>query len=93
MLLDPAITFAYLFISFKYIIKAFSLAFGNEFPFFNSCDNIVIYSFGSVYRTFAILFKVDTSFASIPNDSVSTTPKEFNIFIAPSAKFSALEML
>src|SRR5699024_4160885 len=93
ILFDPAITFAYFFISFKYIIKAFSLAFGNEFPFFRSCESMVTYSFGSVYKTFAILFKVEISLASIPNDTVSTAPKEFNIFIAPSANFSALEML
>ena len=40
----------------------------------------------------AILFSVAKSFASIPKESVSTIPKESNIFIAPSAKFSALEV-
>ena len=52
-----------------------------------------MYSFGSLYKTFAILFSVEMSDASIPNEIVSTTPSELKIFIAPSAKFSALEML
>ena len=36
ILFEPESTLAYRFISFRYIIKAFSLAFGKECPFFNS---------------------------------------------------------
>ena len=36
ILFEPDITLAYLLISFKYISKAFSLAFGKELPFCNS---------------------------------------------------------
>ena len=90
---ELVITFIYFFISFKYIITAFSLAFGKDIPLLSSWFNIVIYSLGSWYKTVAILFKSEMSFASIPKAILSTIPRLFSNLTAPSAKFSALETL
>ena len=80
------------FWSFKYSNIAFSLAFGKESPFFNSSFKNSTYCFGSSYKITEILFNISISEFSEPNETVSTIFKEFKSFIAPSAKFSALEI-
>ena len=51
-----------------------------------------MYSLGSLHRTSAILSNRLISLVSEPKDILSTILKEFRILIAPSAKFSALEI-
>jgi len=73
-------------------MRALSLAFGKDAPFWSSCFNTAKYSGGSLNKTFAMLFSVEISFASIPNEIVSTKPNVSSNFTAPFAKFSALEI-
>ena len=54
--------------SFKYIIKAFSLAFGKDTPFESSWDNNVLYSRGSLDKTSAISSKTEISPDSLPKE-------------------------
>ena len=92
MLLEEERTFANLRTSFKYIIKALSLALGNDTPLSNSCDNKVLYSGGSLAKTSVTCCKIEMSLHSLPKATKSTIPRESRILIAPEAKFSALEI-
>jgi len=80
-------------LSFKYNIKAFSLAFGNDKPFFSSEFNMLLYFIGSSFTILDILFNAAKSLVSVPNDIASTIFRLFNNFIAPKENPSALATL
>ena len=68
ILLGEERIFTYFRISFKYIINAFSRAFGKDIPLCNSCDNKFLYSLGSLYKTVAILSKISILEVSAPKE-------------------------